>query len=204
MTSNEVRPSRPQNFLNEVILKTISARQWLSSVLAISMKLKRLHKLTYPHPHIWLLTGLLTLTDANSLSIFQRTHGYGGPIGVPLPDPSGVTALLRTMPQLRGRITSRVYKPGTKVYAAQWQCLNVTFPSPEQCKVRLPNHIRLAHNFSERASRRDYSMAEVSVEVPTAEPVTHAYRDEFDDNYWRQFLEDKEDVVYEICLPVSY
>ena len=47
-------------------------------------------------------------------------------------------------------------------------------------------------------------MAEVSVEVPTAEPVTDAYRDEFDDNYWRQFLEDKEDIVYEISLPVSY
>ena len=115
-----------------------------------------------------------------------------------------MTALLRAKPQLKGRITSRVYKPGNKIYAAQWQRVNVAFPPSEQCKLRLPNLVRLAHVFSERALCGNSTMAEVSVEAPTAEPVADTYRDEFDDNYWRQFLEDKEDIVYEISLPVSY
>ena len=201
---------RPQKFLNEVILKTFPGRLWLSTVLAISLKLRIQRKLTFQIPHIWLLTGLILLTDANSMSISQRDSTYGGTMSVPFPDPSGVTALLQLMPQLKGKIDSSwqagsgMRRPGNKVYAAQWQRLDVKFSSLGDDRNVLPNQVKLLNIFSARASRGDSNVAEVSVEdVDIASllagdgPASGIYEAEFDDDYWRRFLEEYENAKEE-------
>ena len=202
MASDQLLP-RPQKFLNEVILKRFLGRLWLSTVLAISLKLRIQRKLTFQNPHIWLLTGLILLTDANSMSISQNDSSYGGTVNVPLPDPSGVTALLQLMPQLKGKVTSSwqvgsgMRLPGNKVYAAQWQRLDVKYSSFGDGRNVLPNQVNLLNIFSARASRGDSNVAEVSVadvmKVPPLagdEPTDEASKAEFNDDYWRRFLEE--------------
>ena len=188
--------TRPQKFLNEVILKTYPGRFWLSSILAISLKLRIQRKLTFQHPHIWLLTGLIALKDAESLSIAQRDSSFSTTASLPLPDPSGITTLLQLMPQLKGEITSGRHvgsgmrKLGQKVYAAQWQRLNVKYSSVRNGQEILPNQINLLNVFSARASRGDSNAAEVSVEgtkmqpSPTLPMTDEAYNAEFNDDYW--------------------
>ena len=206
MSISQLLP-RPQKFLNEVILKALPGRLWLSSVLAISLKLRIQRKLTFQNPHIWLLTGLILLTDANSMSIFQQDSGYGGTVSVPLPEPSGVTALFQLMPQLKGKISSSwqmgsgMHRAGRKVYAAQWQRLDVKYSSLRNDRSVLPNQVNLLNIFSTRASRGDSNVAEMSVEdVQTApllgadEAADETYKAEFNDDYWRRFLEEFEDI----------
>ena len=90
-------------------------------------------------------------------------------------------------------------KPGSKVYAAQWQRLDVKYSSLGDGKNVLPNQVNLLNIFSARASRGDSNVAEVSVEdVKTAplladdQSADEAYNAEFNDDYWRRFLEEFE------------
>ncbi|KAI4251715.1 MAG: hypothetical protein LQ352_004687 [Teloschistes flavicans] len=204
---SKIEIREPQKFLNEVILKAFPGRLWLSSILAISLKLRIQRKLTFQNPHIWLLTGLVLLTDANSMSIVQHDSSYGGTVNVPLPDPSGVTALLQLMPQLRGKVTSSwqagsgMRRLGNKVYAAQWQRLDVKYSSLGDDKNVLPNGVNLLNIFSARTSRGDSNVAEVSVEDAKTAPslvgdksADETYKTEFDDDYWRRFLQEFEKV----------
>ena len=189
-----------------MILKTFRGRLWLSSTLTISRKLRIQRKMTFQNPRIWLLTGLIALTDASAVSISQRDSSYNGTVSVPLPDPSGVTALLQIIPQLKGQIASNwqvssgMRRLGSKVYAAQWQRLNVRYSSLDDGDV-LPNQVNLLNIFSARASRGDLRVAEVSVENVKAapvladeEPADEAYEAEFNEDYWQRFWEELEDV----------
>lgn len=141
------------------------------------------------------------------MSISQRDSSYGGTVSVPLPDPSGMTALMQLMPQLKGETTSSwqlgsgMRKLGNKVYAAQWQRLNVKYSTVGDGRDVLPNQVNLLNIFSARASRGDADVAEVSVEdvktapvLPGDESTDEAYKSEFNDDYWRRFLEEFEKV----------
>lgn len=139
------------------------------------------------------------------MSISQHDASYGGTVSVPLPEPSGVTTLLQLMPQLKGTISSSwqvgsgMRRAGSKVYAAQWQRLDVKYSSLGNDRSVLPNQVSLLNIFSARASRGDSNVAEVSVEdvekaplVADDEPADETYEAEFNDDYWQRFLEEFE------------
>ena len=109
------------------------------------------------------------------------------------------------MPQLKGTISSSwqvgsgMRRAGKKVYAAQWQRLDVKYSSLGNDRTVLPNQVSLLNIFSARASRGDSNVAEVSVEgvekaplLAGDEPADETYNAEFNDDYWRRFLEEFE------------
>ncbi|MCJ1307160.1 hypothetical protein MMC25_000806 [Agyrium rufum] len=199
-------------FLNEVVLRLPEGALWLSSKLAIARKLRILRKLKFQQPRIWLLTGLYTMADARVVSSSERGRSAGGMASVPIPDPSGITALLEIMPQLSMHIESNrkleggAQILGTKIYAAQYQQLDVKYIAIEDGRNTLPNQVNLLNIFSAQEHRGEAQVAEICIAVePSGEESDEVdatndsiYDAEFDDGYWEAFKTELVEVKAEL------
>lgn len=191
---------RPQRFLNEEIIASESGRFWLSSRLAIARKLLYLKKLTFQRPHIWLATGIFKVTDAKILSLTSQTATESVQVSVPMPDPTTVSQLLQLQPGLKIKLTDEVIlqassrNVGEKVYAAQFQRLDVDYFGSSDIPETLPNQVNLLNVFSIGAHRGESDACTLSVTGETApvepEKVSEEDAEVSESTYWTIFEEE--------------
>ena len=119
--------SRPDEFFRDNVLKEGAARDWFQTRLSIANKLHTLYKNLVAAPKIWLLTGIYLIEDAVTYRISSKASSNAASVSVPIPEPSGLAALLGVSVGTRfdfGKASTGVSGTqilGRKVWAAQWQ-----------------------------------------------------------------------------------
>ncbi len=162
------------------------------------------------------------MDDAKVLTSSERDKSYGGTASIPLPDPSSVTALLQIMPQLSAHKSSNrklacsAQIIGTRIYPAQFQRLDVRYLATEDGRDPLPNQINLLNIFSAQEHRGESQVAEISVQAGLRDSEAQenegdeardegqedegdeaTYEKEFNEDYWKAFNEQLDEVKAE-------
>lgn len=148
---------RPESLLNEVVLKSPSAKAWLGQQLSISRKMYRLSQLKFGksrHPRIWLVTGIQYLSNARVVSEWSKSSEASLGFTVPVPEPITAAATVVTgqgalsaKASLSSHADSSVayHHHDERVWAAQFTPLKVKFHPASQGvdEATFPTHIKL-------------------------------------------------------------
>lgn len=185
----------PTKFLNEQVLGEYRGQFWLSSRLAISRKLHVLRKMSHQQPRIWLLTRLLKIEDAYCCSRIGRDASQSMIAAVPA-DPTGISQVLGLNPgakfHLKNGIAFEVESrfPEEKVWAAQYQRLDVRYMKIDSATAAKPGQVKLLNVFSSQETRGESDAAELTVadvHVPVEEGESYVTSDEPDKGYRDSF-----------------
>ncbi|MCJ1437294.1 hypothetical protein MMC27_006680 [Xylographa pallens] len=195
---------KPAKFFEEVILQSDSARFWLQSRLAVSKKLKYYYGLTMQNPSIWLLTGIYIMKDATCLSVSGKSSGHGGSITTPLPDPSGIAAVLQLNPNARWKTSSGLTVDGgstflgDRVWAAQYHRVGAKYVDIRDGVQLHSKQLKLLNVFDMKASRGESNAAELDVEgPPDLDDEEEVSYQQPGDGYWDKFGEELKDIEEE-------
>ncbi|MCJ1377614.1 hypothetical protein MMC17_000709 [Xylographa soralifera] len=189
-TGSKIECVKPAKFFEEVILRSDSARFWLQSRLAVSKKLKYYYGLTMQNPSIWLLTGIYIMKDATCLSISGKSSGLGGSITTPLPDPSGIAAMLQLNPNAHWKMSSGLTIGGgstflgERVWAAQYHRVGAKYVDIRDGVPLHSKQLKLLNVFDIKASRGESTAAELDLEGPLdLDGEEETSSDQCDDEY---------------------
>ena len=198
--------TRPAKFFEEVVLKSDSARFWLQSRLAVSKKLKYYYGLTMQNPSIWLLTGIYLMKDATSLSVSGKSAGLGGSITAPLPDPSGIAAMLQLNPNAHWKTSSGLTVGGgstfvgDRVWAAQYYRVGAKYVDISDGVQLHSKQLKLLNVFDMKASRGESTAAELELESPpTLDDEEESSCFQGVDDYWDKFKKELKDIEDEFA-----
>jgi hypothetical protein len=141
--------------LNKAVLQPESARTWLADQLSISRYLYYLHQSTFglaKLPHIWVVTGIQYITDAEVVATQAQSRKMSSAASVPVPEPIAAAAVVLGGQGVVGvaaersndsQSTTAYRHDEERVWAAQFTRLSVRFstkPAPAgelQARVRL-------------------------------------------------------------------
>ena len=129
---------RPQHFFTESVLKSEKARLWLKARLTAIRKWRFYKKQLTSRPKFWLLIGLYRMESTTTYTVNRHSANHGIGATAPIPDPSGLAAILQLSVGGKASISSRseittgakILTP--KIWAAKWQLINVEFIPTEQ------------------------------------------------------------------------
>ncbi|MCJ1283429.1 hypothetical protein MMC26_002758 [Xylographa opegraphella] len=200
-TGSKIECIKPAKFFEDVILQTDAARFWLQSRLAVSKKLKYYYGLTMRDPSIWLLTGIYMMKDATCLSVSGKSSDLGGSITAPLPDPSGIAAMLQLNPNVHWKTSSGLTVGGgstflgDRVWAAQYHRVGAKYVDIQDGVQFQSRQLKLLNVFDMRTSRGESTATELQVEnPPNLDDDEKILSDQVEDGYWEKFGEEIRDI----------
>ncbi|KAK4235080.1 hypothetical protein C8A03DRAFT_18122 [Achaetomium macrosporum] len=131
---------RPEAFLNEVVLQTLGAMDWLADRLSLSWSRYLVQKMRTGkgrHPKIWMLTGLQYMSDVEITCGDRKLRGALASVGIPFPEPvaaavsilTGQSSLLSAEAGFnRGSRSGTSYRhEDERIWAAQFAPLDVGY-----------------------------------------------------------------------------
>ncbi len=199
----------PEEFFNNITLNSADAKRWLVSRISASETLDHLEgKGSPPRPQIWMLTGLIFMAHATwtNLSSDEQSFKVGHRASF---DPIGVTTIRRLsvsecvrptfgfqasddVKNVSGAIIHETGKyPGMRVWAAQWQRIDVQIESTEKWKNGVKNQLRLKHKSGTPSNIAVVELhADDYAKSRSLENKAEGY---VDDKYWEAFLDISEE-----------
>jgi hypothetical protein len=181
----------PQEFFQNVILKSYKGEDWLRGRLVVRRKFAKLRR-----PTIWMLTGLIKIEDARFFTLVGSKKSIGGDLSLPVIEPTGVSVLMGlsaggNFNLGNGRaLIAGGQELGVKVWAARWQKVAAKFSSPAKFTGSLEGTLRLADLECVGGVRGPPVITKFTVEA-AAEETDSEESDEADDEstveYWKSF-----------------
>lgn len=210
-------PSSADDFFKDFVLKEEVARQWLRTRLSVAHKMCALYKNVVSAPKIWLLTGIYLIDDAATYRISSKSSSNAVSVNVPIPEPSGIAALLGVSAGTRfdfGRGSTGVAETqilGRKVWAAQWHRVDAKYVSAKDSRWdadSLGNQVKILDVLTLGAERGESDEIEIA-EVKLADNEATAQdgelekaeldnKVEYDDAMWQRFEEEVDDLLEEL------
>ena len=173
---------------------------WLQSRLSVARWLKLRKGLTERSPRIWLLTGHYLIEDATCFNVGGSTSDLGGKLTSPIPEPSGIAALLQLNVGAWAKIGSTTVAVvpskvhGKRVWAAQFQQVRAKYVREDDWNESSLRILRLVDVFSletRRVANNKRDAVEVALMDDTAtqgdETGDETTVEIEDDEYWQAF-----------------
>ncbi|KAH6720107.1 hypothetical protein BKA61DRAFT_594258 [Leptodontidium sp. MPI-SDFR-AT-0119] len=200
----------PHVFFEKVILESENAKNWLQTRLTVANDFSsRVKSSLKPKPKIWFLTGLYLMSNVSQRLVTTNTTSQNMALQIPVPDPSGVSALLQS--NVGGSvsgISSESLGTGVeikqeKVWAAQWQRVRVKMTVKEKWEATLRNQVRLLETFSLTTVRGStpalmYEAAQLSLDDGDGD--LESMEENLDEEYWAEFGEELNELETSLAM----